>query len=386
MTPGRFSPPRGSEPRGGVAPDEPAAVIDLAAIGANLAAVRSLIQPGTQVLAAVKANAYGHGLVPVALRLQQLGVNWFGVATPGEALALREAGVTAGVLLLGPLQGTSTITALADAGVSVTVPGEEALATLAAADLPKPLSVQIAVDTGMARLGRPATETVDLAARVLTHSRLQLDGVWTHFADSDSPDRDFTFGQIRQFELALKALTAAGIQVPLVHAANSAAIVAHPEAHFQMVRAGIVLYGHHASEHIEELSPPLQQAMRLEAPITFVKRVAAGTPVSYGGLWRAPADTTIATVRIGYADGYPRQLTGKGWVSVRGQRCVVAGRVCMDQLMIDVGHLPDVTPGERVTLWGPGGPNAERLAHSFGTVSYELLTGVGERVPRVYVG
>ncbi len=125
--------------------------------------------------------------------------------------------------------------------------------------------------------------------------------------------------------------------------------------------------------------------MRFEAPVTFVKRVEAGTPVSYGGLWRASADTTIATVRVGYADGYPRQLTGNGWVSLRGERCPVVGRVCMDQLMIDVSAVPTVVPGERVILWGEGGPNAEALANSFGTVSYELLTGVGQRVPRVYL-
>lgn len=366
--------------------DDPAAVVDLAALAANLRAVRGLIGPDRKVLAAVKADAYGHGLVPVALRLEQLGVDWFGVATPGEALALRSAGVRAGVLLLGPVRQRDVITRLADAGVSVALTDAASLEMLRAADLPRRLSLQIGVDTGMARLGRPPAETAALAALVDADPRLELTGVWTHFADSDSPDRSFTLLQLERFEQALEALERQGTLPSLVHAANSAAIVAYPEAHFGMVRAGIVLYGHHASAHVEQLSPHLTQVMQLEAPITFVKRVTAGTPVSYGGLWRAPGDTVLATVRIGYADGYPRQLTGGGWVSLRGQRCNVVGRVCMDQLMIDVGALDGVEPGERVTLWGEGGPNAEQLARSFGTVSYELLTGVGARVPRVYVG
>lgn len=367
-------------------PDDPAAVVDLAALGANLRTVRELVGPERHVLAAVKANAYGHGLVPVAQRLESLGVEWFGVATPSEALALRSAGIAAGVLLLGPVRQPDVITRLADAGVSLTLTDSDALSALQAADLPRKLSLQIGVDTGMARLGRPPEETAALAAQVHADPRLELTGVWTHFADSDSPDRTFTLLQLERFQQALTALERDGTLPPLVHAANSAAIVAYPEAHFNMVRAGIILYGHHASGHIEELSPVLTQVMRLEAPITFVKRVGAGTQVSYGGLWRAPEDTTIATVRIGYADGYPRQLTGHGWVSLRGRRCEVVGRVCMDQLMIDVGHVPNVNAGERVTLWGEGGPNAERLAEAFGTVSYELLTGVGERVPRAYVG
>lgn len=378
-------PPPGSSDAG-APPDDPAAVIDLAALGVNLRAVRGLIGPNRAVLAAVKADAYGHGLVPVAHRLEQLGVDWFGVATPGEALALRAAGVSRGVLLLGAVRQPEVVTRLADAEVSVTLTDAGGLAALRTADLPRRLSVQIVVETGMGRLGRTPDETAALAAAVDADPRFDLGGVWTHFASADSPDRSFTLLQLERFQEALDALERDGTLPPLVHAANSAATVAFPEAYFSMVRAGIMLYGHHGSHHIENLSPSLAPVMRFEAPVTFVKRVAAGTPISYGGLWRAPTDTVLATVRVGYADGYPRQLTGRGWVSLRGQRCEVAGRVCMDQMMIDVGGVQDVEPGERVTLWGAGGPHAGRLAESFGTVSYELLTGVGTRVPRVYVG
>lgn len=366
--------------------EEPVAYVDLAAIEHNLAVVKGRLAPGTKVLAAVKADAYGHGLVPVARRLERAGVAWFGVATPGEALALREAGVEAGVLLLGPVRSPELITRLADARVALTLTDHAALERYAAADLPRPLELQIDVDTGMSRLGLPAAATPALALAVARHPKLRLGGVWTHFTDSDDPDPSTTRRQLEAFEAALAGLARAGVEVPLRHAANSAATIAYPEAHYDMVRAGIVLYGHHGSDWVARQEPLVRPAMRLEAPVTFVKRVAAGTPVSYGALWRAPRDTTLATVRIGYADGYPRQLTGRGWVSLRGQRCDVVGRVCMDQLMIDVGHLDGVEPGERVVLWGEGGPDAEALARSFGTVSYELLSGLGPRVPRVYLG
>lgn len=367
-------------------PEEPVAIVDLAAIEHNLSLVRGRLAPGTMVLAAVKADAYGHGLVPVARRLERAGVEWFGVATPGEAFALREGGVTGGVLLLGPVRDAGYITRLADAGVSLTLTDEAALGRYAAADLPRPLKLQIDVDTGMGRLGRPPGEAAQLARAVLASPRLELEGVWTHFADSDDPDRGSTLEQVAAFERALGAIAAAGIEVPLRHAANSAAAIAYPEAQFDMVRAGIVLYGHHGSGWVRSQAPDVRPAMRLEAPVTFVKRVARGTAVSYGALWRAPRDTTLATLRIGYADGYPRQLTGKGWVSLRGERCEIVGRICMDQMMVDVGHLEGVEPGERAVLWGAGGPDAEELANSFGTVSYELLAGVGPRVPRVYRG
>src|SRR5690554_5803774 len=180
-------------------PDDPAAVIDLSALESNLGVVRGMIASGTKVLAAVKADAYGHGLVPVAQRLEAAGVEWFGVATPTEALTLREAGVKGGVLLLGPVRDAGTITRLADAGVSVTLTDERALQLIAAADLPRVLSVQIGVDTGMGRLGLPPSGLAALATAVLKHPRLELGGVWTHFADSDSVDRSVTLGQLGRF-------------------------------------------------------------------------------------------------------------------------------------------------------------------------------------------
>lgn len=366
-------------------PEAPTAHVDLGALRHNLGRVRLRLAPGTHVLAAVKADAYGHGLVPVARTLEAHGVTFFGVATPEEALTLRAAGIRGGVLLLGPVRDAGIVTRLSDAEVALTVSDGASLEAYLRADRPRRLRLHLKVDTGMGRLGLPWTEAAGIAERVDRHPDLTLEGVWTHFADSDALDRSVTLAQIDAFHRALDALARAKIVPRLRHAANSAAIFAYPEAAFDMVRPGICLYGYHSSDVVAALEPELRPVMRLIAPVTFVKRVPAGTSVSYGGLWSAPADTSIATVRIGYADGYPRSLTGHAWVAVHGERRPVVGRVCMDQVMVDVGDLA-VAPGDEVTLWGPPGPDAEGLARAIGTVSYELLTGVGARVEREYVG
>lgn len=364
-------------------PEAPTAHVDLGALRHNLGRVRRRLEPGTQVLAAVKADAYGHGLVSVARSLEADGVTFFGVATPDEALTLRGSGVRGGVLLLSPVRDAGLVTRLSDAEVALTVTDGASLDAYLRADRPRRLRLHLKVDTGMGRLGLPWTEAAGIAERIDRRPDLTLEAVWTHFADSDAVDRSVTLAQIDAFRRALDALAQARIVPRLRHAANSAAIFAYPDATFDMVRPGICLYGYHSSDEVAALEPELRPVMRLDAPITFVKRVAAGTSVSYGGLWRAPSDTSIATVRIGYADGYPRPLTGKAWVAVHGERRPVVGRVCMDQVMVDVGGLP-VAPGDEVTVWGPPGPDVEALARAIGTVSYELLTGVGSRVERAY--
>ena len=361
----------------------PIAHVDLGAMSYNVSRVRARLAPGVQMLAAVKANGYGHGLPATALALEANGVEWFGVATPSEAENLRLGGVAGGVLLLTPVHDPAVITRLVDAGVSLTVGDETALTAIARSDLPKPAKIHLKVDTGMGRLGVDAAHAPSLAKAVDADSRLVLEGVFTHLAASDEEDREATTRQLDAFETALAGLRRDGIEPGLRHAANSAAIVAYPEHHYDMVRPGISLYGYYPSPLIADLEPGLRQVMRFDAPVTFVKRVGAGTSVSYGGLWHAPRDTVVATVRVGYADGYRRSLTGKGWVGHEGRRLEIVGRVCMDQLMLDVGDHP-LNVGDRVVLWGPGGPDAEDLARSIGTVSYELLTGVAARVKRSY--
>jgi alanine racemase len=366
----------------------PTAEVDVGAIAHNLETIRSALAPTTKVLAAVKANAYGHGLVGTSLALERRGVEWFGVAAPSEAFSLRGAGITGGVLLLTPVHRRETIAALVASDVSLVVTDEGSLAAILAA-LPqgrsRPAKLHLKVDTGMGRLGLDWREAARLARLVDAEPRTVLEGVWTHLAASDDADQAYTLKQLDLFHRGVAAIRHDGIDPGLRHVANSAAIFAYPDHHCDMVRPGIVLYGYYPAPRIAALAPGLRQALRLWAPVTFVKRVAAGTSVSYDGLWTAPHDTTIATVRIGYADGYRRGLTGKSMAGLRGTQVPVVGRVCMDQLMVDAGNT-DVSVGERVTLFGPGGPSAESLGTALGTVSYEMLVGIAERVVRVYVG
>lgn len=365
----------------------PTAEIDLGALAHNLRTVRSALAPTTKVLAAVKANAYGHGAAGTATELERLGVEWFGVAAPSEAFGLRNAGVSGGVLLLTPVRQRETIAALVDSDVSLVVTDHGSLAAILAA-LPlrraSPAKVHLKIDTGMGRLGLGWSEAAALARLIDSEPRTALEGVWTHLAASDDPDSTFTLAQLGEFHKGVEAIRRDGIEPGLRHVANSAATFAYPDHHCDMVRPGIVLYGCYPAPRFEAMVPGLLPVMRLSAPVTFVKRVAAGTRVSYDGLWTAPHTTTVATVRIGYADGYRRALTGKAQVGLRGTGMPVVGRVCMDQLMIDAGD-QDVAVGERVTLFGPGGPSAESLGRAIGTVSYEMLVGIAERVKRVYV-
>jgi alanine racemase len=365
--------------------DGPVASVDLGALEHNLGRLRSRLKPGTAVLAAVKADAYGHGAARVAGRLLAAGVRWFGVATAGEALALRAAGIDADILLFGPVHDAATLRRLAHADVALTLVDEASLEALRAAGAGRGVRVHLKVDTGMGRLGLPWARAVELARAVDAAPEVELEGVWTHLARADEPGRAPTLAQLERFDRLLDALREDGIEPRWRHAANSAGVIAYPEAHYDLVRPGIALYGYPPGDAVAALEQELRPVMRLQAPVTFVKRVAAGTPVSYGGTWAADRDTTIATVRAGYADGYPRLLSGKGFAALHGRQVGVAGRVCMDQLMLDAGDLA-VQPGDTVTLWGPPGPSAETLARSIGTIAYELLTRVSARVPRRYEG
>jgi alanine racemase len=363
----------------------PTATVDLDAIRRNARWLLGRCAPGTKLLAAVKADAYGHGAVPVAQALQRDGVGWFGVATADEAAQLRDGGIAGRLLLFGPVRGEALARALA-AGADLTVCDEEDVAAAAAAaDPDRPARVHLKVDTGMGRLGRPPERAVALAARIASVGTLRLEGVWTHLARADEPSQDATDRQLAAFQQALAALKAAGHRPALRHAANSAGTIAHPGAHFDLVRPGISLYGYPPGPDLAEVARDLEPALTLDAPIVFVKRVALGDAVSYGHRWHAPSATTIATVRIGYADGYPRALTNLGDAVVHGRRCRVVGTVCMDQTMIDVGDL-EVAVGDRATLLGPDGPRADAMAERIGTIPYELLTRLSPRVHRRWTG
>ncbi len=359
----------------------PQALINLTTLSHNLGVIRSYLQPSTNVLIAIKANAYGHGAARTGQHLETLGVNWFGVATANEALELRK-NVNANILIFSPVY--KNITELADYGIALTIADEHSLEAIQQADSDKKINVHLKVDTGMGRLGLPWQKAAKLAKKIAATNNVELEGVWTHFAASDDDDKTFTLKQLENFQNFLNAIKHEGIEPKLVHVANSAATLAFPEAHFDLVRPGIAVYGYHSSPVTQKLEPRLTPVMTLSAPITFIKKVTAGTPISYSGMWTAPRDTTIATVRIGYADGYPRLLTNNAEVWLHNQLRPVAGRVCMDQIMVDVGDL-NVTIGDRVTLFGPEGIDAEMLGNRYGTISYDVLTGIAPRVERVYV-
>lgn len=358
----------------------PRTTISLKSLTHNLTKIKARLSEQTDVLVAVKANAYGHGAGAVARHLESIGISWFGVATAEEALELRTQGIRGNILIFSPIY--TNITELIDVDICFTVADEHSFAAIESQP-GKGARVHLKVDTGMGRLGMGWQDAVTIAKKTDASPKMQLEGVWTHFAASDDEDRRFTLEQLENFHQLLEQLETHGIVTKVKHTANSAAIFAYPEAQFNLVRPGIAVYGYHSSPFIAGLESGLEPALSLSAPITYIKEVSKGTPISYSSLWHAPKNTKIATVRIGYADGYPRLLTGKGEVMVGDEVRPIAGRVCMDQLMVDVGDL-DVTIGDRVTLFGPGKLDAETLAGRIGTISYELLTSIGPRVERVY--
>ena len=372
---------------------EPTVTVDLGALRHNLQVLRARLRPGVQLLAAVKADAYGHGARATVPALERAGADAFGVASATEALALREWGVTATILVFAPVR--ERIAELVEAGVALTVADASSLEAIERAGAQGPAQVHLKIDTGMGRLGEKPEAAGGLARRIARSPQLEFAALWTHLACADEPDahdpQGLTERQLTRFEGAVAALRVDALAPPLVHAANSAATLGLPRAHYDLVRPGIALYGHHATPAAGALLPPgvppLRPVATLRAPVTFVKRVSRGTPVSYGATWQAPRDTVIATLRLGYADGYPRAAGNQAEALVHGVRVPVVGRVCMDQLMLDVGALGgDVAVGDEATLFGPEGPCLGALAARLDTISYELLTHLqAPRLERTYV-
>jgi alanine racemase len=359
------------------------AVIDLEAVRHN---VRALMPEKAAVMAVVKANGYGHGAVPVAMAAVEGGAAWLGVALVEEGLALRQGGVGAPVLVLTEFPPGSERDAL-DAGLTPSLYTRGGLDRLATAAGGRPVGVHVKVDTGMHRVGLPPSEAVPFLHAVAA-AGLQVEGLWTHFAKSEELNDPFTSIQVERFNAVLDAVRSAGLR-PLVHAANSAAAMARPDLDFDLVRLGLAIYGLCPGPDLREpaAAAGLRPAMSWRSAVTMVKRVAAGERISYGQHYRVERESTIATVPVGYADGYGRRSSGKAHVLIRGRRYPVAGTVTMDQLMVDCGDDP-VQAGEEVVLIGRQGElhlTADDLAGWTGTINYEVVCGVSERVPREYV-
>lgn len=364
------------------------AEVSLAAVAANVATLRALCAPA-ELCVVVKADGYGHGAVPVARAAVEAGASWLAVAQVDEAMQLRGAGIAAPVLLLSEPQ-PDEVAAAVSAGVAVTVytPGCVAhLAAEAQAQGGLPVPVHLKVDTGMRRVGAGPGDILTLAKAVAAEPSLSLDSVWTHCAVADDPDDPFTGVQLERYNATLAALEDAGIGVPLRHAANSAAAIAHPASHFDLVRAGIAVYGIAPSAALAP-SLVLEPAIRLATRVTFLKQVAAGEGVSYGLHDRLKRDTTIATLPIGYADGVRRALgVARQDVLIGGRSCPMVGVVTMDQLMVDVGPDSEVRPGDEAVLLGAQGEHRispQDWAVTLGTIGYEVVCGIGPRVERRY--
>jgi alanine racemase len=364
------------------------AEIDLQGFKANVKTVTRLIPAGTGILAVVKANGYGAGAVPVsraALTIPQ--VTGLAVATPEEALELREASIDGMILVLGPVTAEAAAV-MAGNGVSITVASEAGLraAQRAAVSIGAKAAVHLKIETGMGRVGVAlGPELASLLAALEEAPDVLVEGAFTHFAAADT-DREYTGGQMDAFEEALAQMARAGVRPRYRHAANSAAILDFPRAHLDLVRPGIMLYGSYPHESLSgraELKPVLS----LYSRVSHVKAVPAGYSVGYGRTYTTAYPTTIATIPVGYADGYPRLLSGQGSVLLRGRRLPIAGRVCMDQTVIDAGDTP-VEVGDLVTLIGADGGQAitvDEIAKQSRTIAHEVLTGITARVPRIYV-
>ncbi len=363
------------------------ALIDLAAFRANLDAVRSYVGAGVKVLAVVKADAYGHGACRTAEEAVRWGVDYLGVARIHEGIELRMAGITHPILVFEVPPAAHLETALGQ-NLQLTVVSLEgaALADDVAIRLGTKARVHVKVDTGMGRLGFSAPEALAAMEQISRMEGVDLVGLYSHFATSEDRDQTFALRQLEQFQGLVRSLEAAGINVPLKHMANSGAIIALPGAHLDMVRPGIMLYGYPPGRDMEQRFP-LRPVLSLLSEVTFLKSVPSGVSISYGRRYFTNRRTVIATIPAGYADGFPRLLTGRADALVRGRRYPVVGTVCMDAAMLDLGPDTDVAEGDSVTLIGHDGSeriDAWDIAASVGTIPYEVTCLIPKRVPRLY--
>jgi alanine racemase len=365
------------------------AEIDLDAIGKNVQTFRRLLPVETKIMAVVKADGYGHGAYQVALRALKEGVSYLGVAFLEEALELRQKGITAPILILSaiPVRGLSLAV---KNHITLTAYREDILEAIieTAETLNEKAIIHIKLDTGMGRIGIQNVDQLErILTRALSHPLIEVEGLFTHFSTADEENAVYFEYQQNKFQSFLDFIKTKNIHIPIIHSSNSAAAMFYPEKSRHMIRLGISLYGQYPSEYMKETGIELFPAFQWKARLSHVKHVPVDTKISYGATFSTRKESIIGTVPIGYADGYNRLLSNKGYVLIKGQRVPIIGRVCMDQFMVDVTDLEDVKPGDEVVLIGKQGLSeisVDEMASWLNTINYEVTCMVSKRITRVY--
>lgn len=367
------------------------AVVSLDAIAHNFAEMKKNIAKGTKIVAVIKADGYGHGAEAIARLIEDYDYIWgFAVATPEEALQLRTFGVKKPILILGIVFEEYFAEMIAKE-IRLTVCTYEMAQKLSeeAQRQGRDVHIHIGLDTGMSRIGfADRQESVEEIKKISQLPNLKIEGMFTHFARADETDRSPAIDQLNRYLNFAKLLEDAGIQIPMKHCSNSAGIIRVSEANLNAVRAGITIYGIYPSNEVERDIVKLIPAMELKSHISYIKTVEPGAAFSYGGTFTAKKEMKVATIPVGYADGYPRSLSNKGWVLIHGKKAPILGRVCMDQFMVDITKIPDAKAGDEVTLIGKDGKefiSIEKFGDLSGRFSYEFACDISKRVPRVYI-
>ena len=367
------------------------AVVSLDAIAHNFAEMKKNIAKGTKIVAVIKADGYGHGAEAIARLIEDYDYIWgFAVATPEEALQLRTFGVKKPILILG-IVFEEYFTQMIAKEIRLTVCTYEMAQKLSeeAQRQGRDVHIHIGLDTGMSRIGfADRQESVEEIKKISQLPNLKIEGMFTHFARADETDRSPAIDQLNRYLNFAKLLEDAGIQIPMKHCSNSAGIIRVPEANLNAVRAGLTIYGIYPSNEVERDIVKLIPAMELKSHISYIKTVEPGAAFSYGGTFTAKKEMKVATIPVGYADGYPRSLSNKGWVLIHGKKAPILGRVCMDQFMVDITKIPDAKAGDEVTLIGKDGKefiSIEKFGDLSGRFSYEFACDISKRVPRVYI-
>lgn len=368
------------------------AEIDLDAIAGNYQAMRNKICDETKMIAVVKTDGYGHGAVPIARMLEPLDYIWgFAVAAAEEAYILRESGIRKPILILGYTfaedYGRFAKEQIRPAVFKYDMAEQMSEAAVAAGGK---IPIHLALDTGMTRIGfADNEESVREILKIQALPGIEIEGMFTHFARADELDKSHARAQSLRYIRFSERLKEAGVTVPLKHCSNSAAILEMPEVNMDLVRPGITGYGIYPSDEVSRESVPLKAAMSLKSQIVYIKEVEAGVPVSYGGTYVTEKRTRIATIPVGYGDGYPRSLSNKGWVLIHGKKAPILGRVCMDQFMVDVTEIPEAQELDEVVLMGESEGSflgVDELGALSERFPYEFVCDIGKRVPRIYLG